>query len=306
MRAAALLLTLPVALALGALLPSAPRFADADADPRPELLRRINAERQRAGSPPLRRSALLTRAAQDHADEIAARGSLKVRAGSTVQMHDRLARLGYLSHAWTESLASNSGSLEAVLRDWREHQPDTWRKLMARDSLDLGIGLGRLDGQPLYTFLFAVPEGEWFAGQTAVLRDLARVRAEMLVRVNAERKRAGLRPLAANPRLDQAAQRHAADMLARRYFAHQSPEGNTVRERARSAGYDWREIGENLAEGQLTVAEVMDSWMHSPGHRRNLLDPGFRELGVGLALGRGGTGDSGFQVEWVQAFGTRR
>lgn len=300
MRAAALLLALP-------LLALAPAGASsADTDPRPELLGRINAERQRAGSPPLRLSPLLARAAQEHADEIAARGSLKVRAGSTVQMHDRLSRLGYPAHAWTESLASNSGSLERVLRDWRQHQPDTWRKLMARNYHDLGIGLGRLDGQPLYTFLFAVPEEEWFAAETASLRDLSRVRAAMLARVNAERKRAGVRPLAANSRLDQAAQRHAADMLARRYFAHQSPEGSTVRERSRSAGYDWREIGENIAEGQLTVAEVMDSWMHSPGHRRNLLDPGFRELGVGVALGRGGTGESGFQVEWVQAFGTRR
>jgi len=302
MRAAALLLILP----LLALAPSAASSgAPADADLRPELLRRINAERQRAGSPPLRLSPLLARAAQEHADEIAARGSLKVRAGSTAQMHDRLARLGYLSHAWTESLASNSGSLETVLRDWRLHQPDTWRKLMARDFLDLGIGLGRLDGEPLYTFLFAVPEGDWFAAGTAPLRDLAKIRAAMLVRVNAERKRAGVRPLTANPRLDLAAQRHAADMLARRYFAHESPEGKTVRERAWAAGYDWQEIGENLAEGQLSVAEVMDSWMHSPGHRRNLLDPGFRELGVGLASGRSGTGDSGFQVEWVQAFGAR-
>lgn len=300
MRAAALLLT----LCLLALAPAG--ASSADSDPRPELLRRINAERLRAGSPPLRLSPPLAHAAQEHADEIAGRGSLKVRAGSTAQMHERLERLGYASHAWTESLASNSGSLETVLRDWRLHQPDTWSRLMARDYRDLGIGLGRLDGEPLYTFLFAVPEGDWFAAGTASLRDLAGIRTAMLARVNAERKRAGVRPLAANPRLDQAAQRHAADMLARRYFAHESPEGNTVRERAKAAGYDWQEIGENLAEGQLSVGEVMDSWMHSPGHRRNLLDPGFRELGVGLALGRGGTGDSGFQVEWVQAFGTKR
>ncbi len=43
--------------------------------------------------------------------------------------------------------------------------------------------------------------------------------------------------------------------------------------------------------------------MHSPGHRRNILDPGFKELGVGLALGRSG---DGWQTEWVQAFGSRR
>jgi len=124
----------------------------------------------------------------------------------------------------------------------------------------------------------------------------------MLARVNAERRKAGVPALKSNPKLDAAAQRHAGDMLARAYFAHESPEGKTVRERARAAGYDWRAIGENIAEGQLSVAEVMETWMNSPGHRRNILDKGFKELGVGLALGRSG---DGYQVEWVQAFGTR-
>jgi len=92
-------------------------------------------------------------------------------------------------------------------------------------------------------------------------------------------------------------------MLARRYFAHESPKGETVRERSRAAGYDWRAIGENIAEGQLSVNEVMDTWMHSPPHRKNILDPNYKELGVGLALGRSG---NDWKVEWVQTFGTKR
>ncbi|HEY2292131.1 MAG TPA: CAP domain-containing protein, partial [Thermoanaerobaculia bacterium] len=79
--------------------------------------------------------------------------------------------------------------------------------------------------------------------------------------------------------------------------------GETVRERARAAGYDWRAIGENIAEGQLSVDEVMSTWMHSPPHRKNILDRDFKELGVGLALGRSG---NEWQVEWVQTFGTKR
>jgi uncharacterized protein YkwD len=92
-------------------------------------------------------------------------------------------------------------------------------------------------------------------------------------------------------------------MLRRGYFEHKSPDGTTVRERSKAAGYNWRSIGENIAEGQLSVAEVVDTWMNSPGHRRNLLDPGFRELGVGLALGNG---RGGYRVLWVQNFGTPR
>jgi uncharacterized protein YkwD len=277
--------------------------AVAQPDPRPELLRLINAERQKVGAPPLRLSPALTRAAEEHAAEVAARGSLKLPAGSGEEMRQRLARAGYEFHAWTESLAADEGDPQTVIRNWRQGDPQGYRRVLASQVRDVGIGLGRLRGTPLYVFLYAEPEGDWFAGRTSGLHDLDRVRGEMLVRVNEARRRAGIAPLRADDRLDQAAERHAADMLARGYFAHQSPEGNSVRERARAAGYDWRNIGENIAEGQFSVDEVMDTWMHSPGHRENILDPDFKQLGVGLELGRSG---GAYRVVWVQAFGTRR
>jgi uncharacterized protein YkwD len=287
------------ALLLLLLLPAVSRGGDVRGD----LLRLINAARQRAGAPPIRLSLELTRAAQEHAAEVAARGSLKLRAGSTEAMRERLKRAGYLAHAWTESLASNSGNPETVLRDFRQDDPEGWSQLLKPEFQDLGIGLDRMLGAPLYTFLFAEPQADYFAHRTAGLRDLARVRAEMLERVNAARRKASAPLLRPNPQLDEAAQRHAEDMLTRGYFAHESPEGTTVRERARAAGYDWGVIGENIAEGQFSVADVMETWMRSPPHRRNILDPDFNELGVGLALGRQG---EGWQVEWVQTFGLKR
>lgn len=278
-------------------------FVTPQGDLRQELLRLINAERQRVGAPPLRLSDTLIQVAEEHAAEIAQRGSLKLRAGSTEDMRERMQRVGYQAHAWTESLATSPGDPATVLRNWRQGDPGGYRELLSPEMRDLGIGLDRLRGTPLYIFLFAVPQGDYFARGTSGLRDLDRVRAEMLARVNAARKEAGAPPLRANPKLDLAAQRHAEDMLARDYFAHQSPEKKTVRDRARDAGYDWRMIGENIAEGQFTVDEVMDTWLHSPGHRRNILDPGFKELGVGLALGRSG---GRYRVTWAQAFGTKR
>ena len=275
----------------------------AEGDPRMEILRLLNAERQRVGAPPLHLSPELTRAAQAHAAEIATRGSLKLRAGSTEEMRERLKRAGYQAHAWTESLTSGSGDPQAVLREVRQGNPESWRRLLAPESRDLGIGVDRVGGAPLYALLVAEPSADWFARGTAGLRDLGRVRAAMLAQVNAGRKKAGVPPLRPNERLDQAAQRHAQDMLARHYFAHESPEGHTVRERARDAGYDWRAIGENIAEGQLSVDEVMSTWMHSPPHRKNILAPNYMELGVGLALGRSG---NEWKVEWVQTYGTRR
>jgi uncharacterized protein YkwD len=160
-------------------------------------------------------------------------------------------------------------------------------------------------GTPLYCFLFAVPEGEFFIRATAPLRDLGRVRAAMLAEVNARRRKAGAPALRLSPALDKAAQGHAEDMLAHGYFAHQSPSGNSpstsVRERAHEAGFDWRAIGENIAEGQFSVAQVMEGWMNSPEHRRNILDPAYTELGTGLVTAKGK--DGRYRVIWVQNFG---
>lgn len=275
----------------------------AQSDPRQELLRLINTERQRVGSPSVRLSPALTRAAEEHAAEVGASGSLRLRGDSTEAMRQRLKRSGYDAHSWMERLATSPEDPETVWRDWRREDQESYRRILASEIRDLGIGLDRLHGMRLYVFLFAVPEADYFARVTAGVRDLGQVRAEMLARVNEARKRAGAAPLRSNAHLDLAAQRHAADMLVRGYFAHQSPEGKTVRERARAAGYDWQAIGENIAEGQFTVAEVMDTWLHSPGHRRNILDADFKELGVGLALGR--SGDT-YRIVWVQAFGTRK
>ncbi|MFL6194409.1 MAG: CAP domain-containing protein [Thermoanaerobaculia bacterium] len=268
-----------------------------------EILRRINAERQRAGAPPLRLDPALTRAAGAHAEAVASRGNVRLPAGSTGEMRLRLQRAGYEAHAWVESLASTSGDPESVISNLRRGDPSTWRKILDSEYRDLGVGVDRMGRASVYSILVAVPEADYFARGTSGLRDLERVRAAILARVNAERARAGVAPLRSNEKLDLAAQRHAQDMLARGYFAHASPEGKTVRERARAAGYEWRMIGENIAEGQFSVDEVMDTWMHSPGHRRNILDPGFKELGAGMAMGRS---NGTYRVLWAQAFGTKR
>ena len=269
---------------------------------RQELLRLINAERSRAGAPALRLNDALTRAAQEHTEEISRRGNLN--SGSADDMHRRMIRAGYQAHEWTENLSSSNSDLDGILRYWKTRNPSSFRSLMDPEYRDLGIGLSRLDGMPLYSFLFAVPQADHFARETADLRDRESVRREMLASVNAARRKAGFNPLTGSSLLDKAAQRHAEDMLARGYFAHKSPAGTTVRERAQAAGYDWRTIGENLAYGQTSVPEVMETWINSPGHRKNILTASFAELGVGVAMGRGADGK--YQIYWVQNFGASR
>jgi uncharacterized protein YkwD len=273
---------------------------------RRELLHRLNDERAAAGAPPLRLSAALDRAAQGHVDDVVARGSLRGEHRPEQAMEQRLREAGYDAHQWAENMMSGPANAAQLVAAWRRDDSDgTFRRLLEPAYVDLGIGLGRLDGAPLYSILFAVPESAAFARETAALRDRERVRAELATWIDAERRRAGRRPLALDPRLDVAAQRHADDMLARSYFAHRDPDGGTVRERARAAGFDWSAIGENIAEGQQSVKEVVESWMRSAGHRENILDRRYTRTGVGLALGRDPkTGE--YRILWVQTFGLQR
>ncbi|WP_019891106.1 sigma-70 family RNA polymerase sigma factor [Streptomyces purpureus] len=115
--------------------------------------------------------------------------------------------------------------------------------------------------------------------------------------VNAERAKAGCGPVGTNSKLATAAQRHSEDMAARDYFDHTSPDGTDPGDRITAAGYRWSTYGENIARGQRGPAQVMDSWMNSSGHRANILNCSFKEMGVGIHEGSGGPW-------WTQAFGT--
>jgi uncharacterized protein YkwD len=285
--------------ALLLLLPNAGP-APAQNDARQELLRLINDQRRSQGVPPLRHSPALSQVAQWHTGVVSRQDRLST--GSREELRSQMKRAGYQAHKWTESIATSSGGPKDVLSEWRRSNPATFRDLMDPQARDIGFGIGRFQGMHLYVIIFAEPQKDFILRETVELRDLAAVRKQIVAAVNAERRKAGLALVKANADLDEAAQKHAEDMLARNFFAHESPSGTTVRERARAAGYRWRTIGENIAEGQLSVREVMDTWMRSPGHRRNILDKSFKELGVGLAMGSsGGT----YRVLWAQSFGAR-
>ncbi|GAA1503611.1 hypothetical protein GCM10009730_02900 [Streptomyces albidochromogenes] len=117
--------------------------------------------------------------------------------------------------------------------------------------------------------------------------------------VNTERSKNGCGPVSQNGRLDTAAQRHSADMAARDFFDHTNPDGAGPGERVTDAGYAWSTYGENIAMGQRTPAQVMESWMNSSGHRANILNCSFKEIGVGMHDASGGPW-------WTQVFGASR
>ncbi|MEA2332213.1 MAG: hypothetical protein QOH58_2351 [Thermoleophilaceae bacterium] len=133
-----------------------------------------------------------------------------------------------------------------------------------------------------------------------------------LCELNSERARHGLRRVSLNRRLSRAARRHARDMARRNYFSHDSLGGGSFIDRIRREGYlrnarSWV-VGENLAwgsHGHSRPRVIMQMWMNSPGHRANILNASFREIGIGVAYDAPIAGGGKPAGTYVTDFGSR-
>jgi hypothetical protein len=133
--------------------------------------------------------------------------------------------------------------------------------------------------------------------------------ATLLTLMNARRAEGGCcgpadcfgpsRPLVANDTLAAAARRHSADMAARAYFSHDTPEGLTASDRIRADGFRGCVLGENLAAEYATPDEVLAAWLASTDHCENLLWPAFTDVGVARAAGPA----AGPGTVWTADFG---
>ena len=126
---------------------------------------------------------------------------------------------------------------------------------------------------------------------------------------NEAREHHGLEPLCADPQLTRAARSHSEDMIQKRYFSHASPSGETLGARLERSGYEYRTAGENIAWGtgpHAAPEDTFERWMGSPGHRDNVLDGNFREVGVGAATGDLGGADGHAATMYTVDFGTPR
>ena len=108
--------------------------------------------------------------------------------------------------------------------------------------------------------------------------------------LNEERRMRDLPPLRQNALLAQAALAHSQDMVQRGFFEHDTPDGVTPQDRILRTGYvtgRGKATGENLAWGEgfrASPGEIVEGWMRSPGHKRNILRPSFQEIGFGIVL----------------------
>ena len=152
-------------------------------------------------------------------------------------------------------------------------------------------------------FLFLISSG---AKQDVPKGD--KFKKEFLERINKVRKKGcncgrqympPAPPLVWNDQLEDAAMGHAKDMYKKDYFSHDSKDGRKIVNRIEAAGYGRKgfrsyQVGENIAQGQPSIEEVTDGWFKSEGHCYNLMNKGFKEIGVAY-----------YNTYWVQDFGGR-
>nr|WP_238403142.1 CAP domain-containing protein [Paenibacillus mesophilus] len=121
--------------------------------------------------------------------------------------------------------------------------------------------------------------------------DTSQYAQQVLDLVNQERSKAGLQPLSMNSSLSNVAMAKAQDMYNNNYFDHQSPTYGSPFDMMQKYGITYNTAGENIAKGQRSPTEVMNQWMNSPGHRANILNSSFTQIGIAY-----------YNSEWVQEF----
>lgn len=126
------------------------------------------------------------------------------------------------------------------------------------------------------------------------------ITGEVVRLTNAERAEAGCGPLSVDPALTRAAQGHASDMVAQQYFDHTGKDGSSPFDRMKEAGFGGSMMAENIAAGQQSASAVVQGWMNSAGHRKNILNCSYDRIGVGYDAGAVKPGMTG---SWVQNFG---
>lgn len=125
----------------------------------------------------------------------------------------------------------------------------------------------------------------------------AQTREDLLRQHNKERREEGKKPLTLNSKLSAAAQSYADYLAKSGKFSHTAK--GTMSSRVKDAGYKPKAVGENIAVGQPSVPTVLRSWMHSEGHKKNILSKNYTEVGFGIARDKKG------RLLWVTDFGDR-
>ncbi len=221
--------------------------------------------------------------------------SVALPVGYSGSLREGLKAAGYQAATVQSIHLMGAGDAQAAFAMLQREYCDSMLDSQASD-----IGISRSGGQ--WQLVLAKPLLD------AHLSDVRTADKTLLAQVNAARAKprmcgyrrfAAARPLSWNDALGMAAQGHSRAMANANYFAHQDPDGDMPADRARVAGYRGRQIGENIAAGQGSPTQAMQSWLASPGHCANLMNPMFTQVGAAYATNT----RSDLGIYWTMLFG---
>ncbi len=267
---------------------------------RATVLASMNTERSLLGLADYKLVQELSKAAQAQANDMTTKNYFDFTSPSGQTITSFLTQTNYVAHTVAQNLVQTNKGAGSLVTVWKNEKNVSFTNVVHEQYKDIGVGIGEFEGFPIYVVVFAISLDDFFTHETESLQDLGQVQSEMLARLNEERINEGFAPLVLSTLLNKAAQNHTNDMLNRSYYAHESPEGLTSHDRIKAVGYVPSFTGENIAKGQFSVQEVMDSWMDSPAHRANIMSPNFTQVGFGLSFG---ANQNGFEIIWGQNFG---
>ncbi len=223
------------------------------------------------------------------------KSALALPTGFDGGLRDALRTRGY--HATTVQAVTVAGAADpqSALAKLQNEYCDT---LLDGNSADVGISRSGNHWQVVVAQPTIDPHLS--TQQTADKTLLAQVNAARATpRMCGYRSFPAARPLTWNNALGLAAQGHSRSMANDNYFAHQDLDGGTPAGRARAAGFRGRQIGENIAAGQGSPNQAMQSWLTSPGHCANVMNPMFTQMGAAYATGA----RSELGIYWTMVFG---
>jgi uncharacterized protein YkwD len=252
-------LLLPIASSLGqeakskrsSEAPPGPEPSDATLDALLEAHNRVRAEEKR---PPLKANALLTRAARDHARDMAERNQLTHEGSDGSDPAMRIKRTGYVFKECAENVAAGQDTVADAMRSWIESPPH--RKNILGDFTEIGA---------------AVPKVE-----------ASRSPAEMIAALNRARADAKKPPLKADAQLSRIAGRFAREAATRKALDGKDGDGKTPFDVLKSEGFPGRRFAMTLASGEGDPARVLANWLERDEDREALLSK-FDRAGVGVA-----------------------
>lgn len=246
------------------------------------ILRQLDAAREEAGAPPLRRDPALEEAAARRAREVASRPEGRRFAyDEPIDTYVREAGLRRFARAaqYVSTQGGYEDAVESAIANWRAYE-DGWRIALDRSWSAAAVAT-TLTGDGLLVIVAVFLEDE------APLPDAATLERATWDATNDERRKRGLAALAWDDALAEVARAHSRDMARRSYMGHESPEGAGPADRVRAAGIAYRGLAENVARNlhmEEPVAAAVEGWIESRPHRKNLLNAEFTRTGIGVAI----------------------